>query len=289
MSSDKLKSVRVQGLDKFYTNPDYAKHCINVLDEKYKLEYFDYIIEPSAGSGSFYNNITHINKIGLDIEPESPDILSLDYFNFNPDEMINGYKNVLTIGNPPFGRVSSQAVRFFNKSAEFSNVIAFIIPRTFRKISIQNKLNLNFHLVHDEETPQSPCVFSPKMSVKCCFQIWVRKEVQREIINLSICHPDWEFIQFGPKDENNQPTPPLKSDFALRAYGGRIGEIKKNNLDKLRPKSYHWIKSNIDIDVLITRFNSLDFSKSKDTARQNSTGKAELVKLYSDMFDSEFK
>ena len=37
---------------------------------------------------------------------------------------------------PPFGKVSSLAIRFFNKCAQFSDVIAFIIPRTFNKVSV---------------------------------------------------------------------------------------------------------------------------------------------------------
>jgi len=272
-----LKSIREQGLDKFYTNPEYALKCIKHTEELYSLDTFDYVIEPSAGNGSFYNIINHENKIGLDIKPEHSDIIEKDFFEFEPDRK---YKNVLTIGNPPFGRVSSLAIKFFNKAAKFSNVIAFIIPRTFRKDSIKNKLDTQFHLIFDEETPTSPCVFTPKMSVKCCFQIWVKKEERREIIKLPTTHSDWEFLKLGPKDNNNQPTPPKGADFAIRAYGGKIGEIKKENLMDLRPKSYHWVKSNIPIDILIHRFEMLDFSKSTDTARQNSTGKAELVQLY---------
>jgi len=81
----------------------------------------------------------------------------------------------LVIGNPPFGRVSSLAIKFFNYSATWANVIAFIIPRTFRKISVQNKLDNMFHLVYDEEISNNPCCFSPQMMVKCCFQIWEKK------------------------------------------------------------------------------------------------------------------
>jgi hypothetical protein len=92
-------------------------------------------------------------------------------------------------------------------------------------------------------------------------------------------------MSFGPKDENGQPTPPVGADFAIRAYGGKCGEIVTENLDKLRPKSWHWIKSNISIPLLIERFNTLDYSLSLDTARQNSIGRGELVKLYSEEYD----
>jgi hypothetical protein len=53
----------------------------------------------------------------------------------------------------------------------------------------------------------------------------------------------------------------------------------------LRPKSWHWFKSNIDKHTLIHRLMRLDYSNSVNTARQNSMGRAELVKLYSEYSD----
>lgn len=118
------------------------------------------------------------------------------------------------------------------------------------------------------------------MTVKCCFQIWEKRQVCRQVVALPTRHADWEFLTFGPKDARGQPTPPVGADFALLAYGGKCGRIVRDALEELRPKSWHWIKANIDVDTLVARFEALDFSKSKDTARQNSIGKAELVKLY---------
>jgi hypothetical protein len=125
------------------------------------------------------------------------------------------------------------------------------------------------------------------MIAKCCFQIWEKKEVQRLTVELPTKHDDWEFLAFGPLDDNGQPTPPVGADFAMRAYGGKIGVIEKNNLETLRPKSWHWIKSNIDKNVLIERFSQLDFSDSLNTARQNSMGRGELVRLYTNFINSK--
>lgn len=280
-------NVRKDGLDKFYTNIDYAKQCISELN----LSKYDLIIEPSAGCGNFFYQINHPNKIGLDILPEknhdinntTDNIICMDFFNYTPN--INDKINkILVIGNPPFGKSCSTAIKFFNHAAKWADTIAFIIPRTFRKISIQNKLDKNFHLISDKDTPTNQCCFTPKMMVKCCFQIWENGKEPRIIINLPTKHPDWVFLSHGPLDTNNQPTPPKNADFVLRAYGGKIGQIVKTNLDFLRPKSWHWIKSKIDIDILISRFEKLDYSNSNNTARQNSMGRGELVNLYSNKF-----
>jgi len=273
--------VREQGFDKFYTIPSIVDKCIASLLTKYQWNIWSLVVEPSAGSGNFYNKIPLDNKIGLDIMPEGLNIIKQDFFTFNPQPSTN----ILTIGNPPFGRISSIAIKFFNHAAKWSQVIAFIIPKTFRRISVQNKLDNRFHLILDEDIPMKPCSFEPPMSVKCCFQIWEKRDVLREHILLETSHEDWDFLPFGPLDENNQPTPPNGADFAIKAYGGKCGEIQLEELATLRPKSWHWIKCNIDKQTLIDRFNQLDYSNSQNTARQNSIGRGELVSLYSNEFN----
>jgi hypothetical protein len=279
-----IKYIRKEGLDKFYTISSYSKKCIDKVFELYNKTTFDLIIEPSAGNGSFFNQLECDNKIGIDILPENSNIIKMDFFNYNPPENKN---NILVIGNPPFGKISSLAIKFFNHSAKWSNVIAFIIPRTFRRASVQNKLDKMFHLIYDEDVPTKPCCFIPNMMVKCCFQIWEKQKIERTFINLPTKHNDWIFLPFGPLDKFGQPTPPIDADFALRAYGGKIGEIKYEKLNELRPKSWHWIKSNINKVELINRFNKLNYSNSLNTARQNSMGKGELVRLYNDFINSK--
>lgn len=287
------KSVREEGLDKFYTIPSYSKKCINKVFELYESN-FDLIIEPSAGNGSFFNQLNYDNKIGIDIAPETDNLVKMDFFDYTPiinkDTYMYTNTNILVIGNPPFGRVSSTAIKFFNHAGKWAHVIAFIVPRTFRRPSVQNKLHPEFHLIYDEDVPTNPCCFTPRMIAKCCFQIWEKRDVKRPLVELPTKHEDWEFLSFGPLDDNGQPTPPTGADFAMRAYGGKIGEIEKekNRLSELRPKSWHWIRSNISQDVLISRFRQLDYSDSLNTARQNSMGRGELVRLYSNFVNSKF-
>ena len=264
----KLGKNNSDKLDKFYTNVYTVANCINTLSKLYDWDKFDFIVEPSAGSGNFLLQIPSINKIGIDIEPEHNNIIRQDFFTYLPP---SDKKNILTIGNPPFGRVSSLAIKFFNHASKFSNVIAFIIPRTFRKINVQNRLNLNFHLIYDEELPVYPCCFTPKMKVKCAFQIWEKRDEAREVITMSIIHSDWDFIH---------PNNISIADFAIRAYGGVCGTIELKNLNNLNIKGWHFIKSNIPIDDLVNRFKLLDYSSSTNTARQDSLGKGELVSIY---------
>lgn len=270
-----VSAIRQQGLDKFYTLPSVAKNCIDRVGSLYEWGGWDWILEPSAGNGTFFSQLPS-QKIGIDIAPECSGVLKKDFFEY---EFPRG--KGIVIGNPPFGRVSSLAVKFFNHAATRATVIAFIVPRTFRRVSIQSKLNKHFWLVEDTDIPTSPCAFSPPMSAKCCFQIWERRSSCREIEKLPTTHEDWDFLAMGELDTRGQPTPPSGADFAIRAYGGKCGEIRTRDLHELRPKSWHWIKARIPTDILKQTFESLDYAIGNDTARQNSIGRAELVRLYS--------
>lgn len=274
------KREKKNELDKFYTKPEVAAKLIQKLNDFYPLENYDVVLEPSAGSGAFLLNLPEANRLGLDLKPEHSEIIQQDFLEWPADKS----KKYMVVGNPPFGRVSSLAIKFFQKSAEFADVIAFIIPRTFRRVSVQNRLNLNFHLVYDEELPTKPCCFEPKMLAKCCFQIWEKRQEKREVVVLNSAHEDWEFLPMGAKDSNGQPTPPDGADFAIKAYGSNCGQIVTENLKSLRPKSWHWIKTS-EPELLMYRLQQLDYSLSKDTARQDSIGRAELVNLYSQKYD----
>lgn len=263
-------------LDQFYTNDDVSEKCLDILQKYINYNDYDCVLEPSAGTGSFYKKLPIEKRIGLDVEPKCKGIEKINYFDYN---YIYG-KSYLVVGNPPFGKKSSLAVMFFNKSAEFADCIAFIIPRTFKRASIQNQLNLNFTLIYNEDLPLNPCCFSPKMNAKCCFQIWKKYNIPRPIIKYDKTHKDFTFIKLGPKDINHQPTPPSGADFVMKAYGLNCGHLKEDNLHTLRPKSWHWIKSNIDVNELKKRFKSLNYSISKDTVRQDSLGQQEVIYLY---------
>ena len=119
------------------------------------------------------------------------------------------------------------------------------------------------------------------MAAKCCFQIWRRGEARKRVV-FQKTHPHFTFLKLGPKDNKDQPTPPKGADFTLKAYGGKCGHIQTTDLHDLRPKSWHWIKSNIDKHILMARLLKLNYSISKDTVRQNSIGRYELIKLYND-------
>jgi len=171
-----MKRILKSKLDKFYTKNDVAKNLL----QKTGYQSFDIVIEPSCGNGSFYNQIEHNNKIGIDIDPEIDNVITQDFLTY---QIKSENKNIIVIGNPPFGKQGSLALKFIKKSAEYSNMIAFILPLSFMKDSIKNKIPEYFHLKYEEKLDKNSFLLNDiDYDVKCCFQIWEKKKNKREKI-----------------------------------------------------------------------------------------------------------
>lgn len=262
-------------LDQFYTNENISKKLYEYLDQKYSLiDYF--LIEPSAGTGSF-SDLFHINSIALDLDPKKEYILKQNFIDFEFNNS-NKDEQIFTIGNPPFGKNSSLAIKFFNKSAEYSKYIAFIIPKTFKKVSVQNKLNLNFHLIEEIALPENSFIFeNNKCDIPCIFQIWENRENKREKINTNIKSKYFDFV--------------LKKDaeFAIRRVGGLAGKLIID-FEKYKEPSHYYIKSKTDLNILKNVFNDSYFAlnnMAKNSAGNPSLSKYELIKIIDLMIKSK--
>lgn len=160
-----------KSLDQFYTKKEIAKKFVEDILSIIDYKEFDNIIEPSAGSGRILDFMPN-GSIGLDLDPKRDDIIKTDFFDY---EFPKG-KN-LVIGNPPFGRNSKLALKFFNKCAENADVIAFIIPRNWNSNKKQKHLSKEFDLIRSVILPDNSFTLDGKdYKVKCVAQIWVKKD-----------------------------------------------------------------------------------------------------------------
>jgi hypothetical protein len=251
-------------LDQFYTSAKIAKECYDKVIEMYGSRKFDVFFESSAGTGSFFNLFPKSKRLGIDLEPKCENVERQDFFEFVPPEG----KSIVTIGNPPFGKNSSLAVKFFNTAAEFSDVIAFVIPKTFRKTSLQKRLHLNFHLQLDIDLPKDSFVLNgDPYDVPCCFQIWERTANKRRIRKIDLENNFFEF------------TKKAGADLAVRRVGGRTGKATKDIAISAEVSHYFLkLKGQISSDWLLEQINGIDFTKTiNSTAGVKSLSKPEFV------------
>jgi Uncharacterized protein conserved in bacteria (DUF2188) len=267
--------TKKSNLDQFYTAELIAKECYDKIIEIYGEDNFELFFESSAGNGSFYNLFPKSKRLGIDLDPKCDEIIRQDFLEFKLEE--GKYQGkIATIGNPPFGKNSSLAAKFFNKAAEFSDIIAFIIPKTFRKKSLQDRLNLNFHIKFDTDLPKYSFILNGEpYDVPCCFQIWERTRTKRRVKKISL---ENILFKFTTKEEAN---------LAVRRVGGRTGKAT-TDIEMLAKVSHYFLKtkSSISPDWLVEIINSINFGKVINaTAGVKSLSKPEFINALSKICD----
>jgi hypothetical protein len=261
-------------LEKYYTNKETVDICIsrfNIVMKDYNFnKEKDIIIEPSAGDGAFIEGCRKIcnNCLFYDIEPEHNDIIKQDFLEFDYFDIRKKYNNIHVIGNPPFGRQSSLAIKFIRYSCLFCDSISFILPKSFMKESMKHKVPLNFHLLSEIELQNSSFHVNDTLyNVPCIFQIWIKKNILRE--KPKKLNPSK--YQFVKKEDQH--------DIAFRRVGVYAGKIYKNTKDK-SVQSHYFIKFDELTDDLYNKLSNVKFMDGSKTVGPKSISKQELIKIY---------
>lgn len=176
-------------LEQFFTCRKLAAKCLAAVEKHFAIDSFNLILEPSAGDGAFFSILPESKRVGIDLEPMADGISGQDFLQWEPPLF---EENILTIGNPPFGQRGSLAVEFVNRACQFSRVVAFILPRTFRKDTFFNRVDARFHLVDQFDCDDFRTPGGEKVAVKSVFQIWERRNTKRTPIRRDLFHEDFE-------------------------------------------------------------------------------------------------
>jgi predicted RNA methylase len=175
--SDKkqLGNTRVTGKEQYYTPATTADEIMeNVKSLLGKVDLLP-LLEPAGGTGNFIESAQRVGFktiVSYDIEPHHPLVQQGSFLEQNLE--ISG---AVTVSNPPFGRNNSLSVPFFNHAAKYSELIVFIVPRSWRKWTVQNKLDRRFHLVRDDDLTINyedarGSLLSKKNLLRTCVQYW---------------------------------------------------------------------------------------------------------------------
>ncbi len=254
---------RTDEKEQFYTDPKVAKKCIDIFLNLYpNLQ--DYLwIEPSAGNGSFYNLIEN-KKIGIDIDPKCEGIIKADFLKWKPPT-----SPVLLIGNPPFGKQSSLAKMFIKRGCEYADIIAFILPKSFTKPSMNNAFDKKFHCMHTSDIEKDAFLIkgNERYDVPCVFQIWERKNAERKLEE-KITEIGFEYI----KEENNP-------HICIRRVGALAGKSFLYQPDKFSVQSHYFIRLNNteNINEIIKRLNNHTFPSNTVGPRSISKSEVNVV------------
>jgi hypothetical protein len=211
----KLGNRRRTGKEQYYTPRDLASELVSKVKQLVTDFSSRTVLEPAGGTGAFVEAAKAAGAkkvLSVDIEPKHDDVNKADYLSTNLK-----LANVVTISNPPFGRNNSLSIPFFNRAAETSEFIAFIVPRSWRKWSVINRLDRRFHLVLDEDlsidyVDDTHTLISKKNNLKTCFQIWQRKDQLRDLVKIE----DHGYVS---------KVKPEEADVALTVFGFSCGTV----------------------------------------------------------------
>ena len=229
----KLGNRRKTGKEQFYTPPELAATLVQEVEEEAGPLNGKTVIEPAGGTGAFVNAARGLGAkvLSFDIEPKHENVRKGNFLDASLE-----LSGAITISNPPFGRNNALSIPFFNHAAKFSDTIAFIVPQSWRKWSVINRLDRNFHLVgdHDIQIDYVDSENEPLMDrrhLSTCFQIWQRRDELRPIISVEDC---------GVVEK----CQPAEADVALVIFGFSCGTLltefeRKKNTTRMFLKLKH--------------------------------------------------
>jgi len=261
--------------DKFYTAHPIVNKCIELINNTLDIGEDDWCIEPSAGNGSFINGIKSLFRHYrfYDLEPENDEIMEQDYLDYDSSIIHKSPQSkVHVVGNPPFGRQSSLAIKFIKKSTSYCDTISFILPKSFKKESLKKHFPLNFHLICDYDLPRySFIVDNREYDVPCVFQIWRKEDTNRKIVE-KMTPNNYRFVK---KEEDH--------DISFRRVGINAGSIDTDT-DSKSKQSHYFIKFDIELtDELFDALQNIEYKCKNDTCGPNSISKQELIKEFNQL------
>lgn len=254
--------------DKFYTKECVALECINQVN----IQDFDVIIEPSAGNGSFYNNIKHHNVIGIDILPEKDTITKMNWFDYKHP---NFEDKILVIGNPPFGLRNDLSKKFIKHSQKINaHTIAFILPEVFKKHTLQKFIPKEYKIKLIYDIPKNSFLLNDsEYHVPCSFFVFTKEECECLRFDPSLYR---ECVQWRFSD---------KFDYDFFVMGASPNKLKlvpeKNNRG-------YFIKVNspFKVEDVMKKFESCEWQGfSSVNGGVSWRTKPELVKSFSETYE----
>ena len=289
-----LSHIKQKG--QFYTKKEVAKSCTDFLFssiESILPKDNVLFLEPSAGYGCFYDEINKRDKniIGFDIEPKHKEVKKIDFLSFNFFNEIEKFKNknIIVIGNPPFGKKSKLAIDFINRSSLFSDIICFILPNQFKKYSTHSKLNKNLKLIKQFEIKKNSFYTEKEKDydVNCVFQIWTNLKTNLKDLRIKdkpkIEHKDFKMFQYNNTKESLKI---FENDFDFGIFSQGYGDYKNFITEK---KNFNFKKQYLLFKAknkkVLENLKKLDFEKlSKNNTTVPGFRKNDVVVEYIKMF-----
>lgn len=286
--------------DQYYT-PDY-------LAVEYAKKFLEFIgdepgniIEPSAGTGAFVKALYQLGIdperiFAYDLEPKFDVVERQNFYE------LSGLSYKFAIGNPPFGKGGSEAIKFMNHCAKLGvTKLGFINPscvgnkfftdsqllRGWKPISIdEHWFPADAHFVLDNSEQ-----YGEKANpVNCIFQLWeYDAEYEREKVPDATGCEDFDIMKVPLNKkivdgkQREQVVGEIGADLVFVTHGKNAGRVLpfEAGIHKANVKCFLKVKT--DIELVKAKLDEVDWELMKQfsTIRHNpSLSPAEIIHLY---------
>lgn len=279
--------IRENALDPYYTHPDIARLCVDRMSTL-NLSKDDVFLEPTAGAGAFVDALVNWGAkeiVRCDIDPKREDIQRIDFIGASPrilSRLIGGYATPIhVIGNPPFGPQSQKAVQCIRQCVSFASTISFVLPRSFSKISVQNRaFPPEWHLVDETVLPKRAFVYEGKdVDIPCVFQVWVKKHT--------------------PRPNTKRPVPVgyafvkrADAHLAVRRVGFYAGRVTTDTM-AVSPNTHYFVRLDPEwiprCTELVERWNAVEFPEASCAVGPHSLSRDEIVARWNPVCSTSFQ
>lgn len=171
------------------------------------------------------------------------------------------------IGNPPYGTGANMAIKFLNKASEHSDDVRYVLPLSFQRDSVLNKIRTTHHLVHDEVLPDDTF---PR-SIRAVYQRWTKADEPRALIPVYRTHPDFTFLKRGEREGATL--------FIGAAGAGPAGKVKTEDFSHYAD-GHHFIQCSEEVKQRFVRLAPTLRAKSRQVCCLPGLGKSDIIKAY---------
>jgi len=169
------------------------------------------------------------------------------------------------IGNPPYGKNSNLAIKFLNLGVKLSTQVRYVLPRTFRKVSVHNRIDARLHLVHDQTVPDH--MFPD--SIVTCYQVWEARTLPRLPVQKTTHHKDLEFVA------------PAQANVCVgRVGGGPCGKVFVSGFLTRSINSHYFIRTSDEVIAQLQKLSDQFRQAGLQTVGVPSLSKHELIEIY---------
>jgi len=273
---------REVGREQYFTTRELARRCVDFTASLVDWNSFEHYLEPSAGEGSFLELLPQARRTGLDVEPRAAEVTKADFLGWEPPPLRG---RMLTIGNPPFGQRAALAFSFLHRACAFSDVVGFILPRSFNKYTFQNRVPGTFHLLGSFDCQDFYGRARQPQSVNAVFQVWERRDELRARVDPPGTHPDFDMRHCHLSRAKPTDLVALRAGYAFGV--AQVGsDFKPKAVASVTTGSHWFIRPRVP--QVRARFERLDFAflDGMNTAHK-SLSKRDIVTAYEAVVEAD--